>query len=189
VACPVNGPGLSVVWCSETRVVARPEAPAGIVRGVDGLLVVVSCGEQKIWKRYPDAGPIVAQDAYTSSLFTKSRRYAERFADRWLVLSAKYGFIEPDFLIPGDYNVSFYDPEAISIEHLRAQVAAKHLAQCKTVGVLGSEMYWRHVVEACDGSPVVLRHINGNVSFPALFHRLINKLIADDTPFREEAQE
>jgi len=106
-----------------------------------------------------------------------------------LILSAKYGFIEPDFTIPGNYNVSFYDPEAISNAELKAQVLSKRLDQFKTVGVLGSEMYWRHVVGACDGSPVALRHVNGNVSFPASFHRLINKLIADDTPFREEAQE
>jgi hypothetical protein len=156
---------------------------------VDGLLVVVSCGEQKIWSRYPHAGATPAQDAYTSSLFTKSRRYAERFADRWLVLSAKYGFIEPDFPIPGNYNVSFYDPEAISTAELKAQVVSKRLDQFKTVGVLGSDMYWHRAVEAFDGLSPALRHINGNVNFPASFHILINKLLADDTPFREEAQE
>ncbi len=155
---------------------------------MQGFLVVVSCGERKIWSRYPHAGATRAQDAYTSSLFTKSRRYAEHFGERWLVLSAKYGFIEPDCPIPGDYNVSFYDPEAMSIGHLRAQVASKRLAQFQTVGVLGSEMYWRRVVEAFDGSSVTLRHVNGNVSFPPSFHNLINRLLADDTPFREEAQ-
>ncbi len=29
------------------------------------------------------------------------------FGERWMVLSAKYGFIEPAFLIPGQYNVTF----------------------------------------------------------------------------------
>jgi len=135
-------------------------------RSLDGLLVVVSCGEQKIWKRYPDAGSTVTQDAYTSSQFTKSRRYAERFGECWLVLSTKYGFIEPYFPIPENYNVSFYHPEAISIADLKAQVAAKHLARFKIVGVLGSEIYWRRVVEAFNGSALALRHINGNVSFP-----------------------
>jgi hypothetical protein len=156
---------------------------------VQGFLVVVSCGDQKIWRRYPDAGATLAQDAYTSSLFTKSRRYAERFGERWLILSAKYGFIEPGFTIPGNYNVSFYDPEAISTAELKTQVVSKRLDQLKTVGVLGSDAYWQRAVEAFDRSSSGLRHINGNVSFPASFHRLINKLLADDIPFREEAQE
>jgi hypothetical protein len=155
---------------------------------VQRFLVVVSCGEQKIWRRYPEAGATLARDAYTSSVFTKSRRYAERFGERWYILSAKYGFVEPDFTIPANYNVSFYHPESISIAELRAQVVSKRLDQFKTVGVLGSDTYWQRAVEAFDGSASVLRHINGNVSFPALFHNLINRLLADDTPFRVEAQ-
>jgi hypothetical protein len=39
---------------------------------VDGYLVVVSCGHDKIWDRTPDAGPTAARDAYTSPVFRKS---------------------------------------------------------------------------------------------------------------------
>jgi hypothetical protein len=35
-----------------------------------------------------------AQDLYHSALFTKSRRFAEREADAWFVLSAKYGLLD-----------------------------------------------------------------------------------------------
>jgi hypothetical protein len=132
---------------------------------------------------------MLARDAYTSSVFMKSCRYAERFGERWLILSAKYGFIEPDFTIPANYNVSFYDPEAIPTAELKGQVVSKRLDQFRTVGVLGSDTYWQRAVEAFKGSSAGLRHINGNVSFPASFHILINKLLADETPFREEAQE
>jgi hypothetical protein len=152
---------------------------------VPGYLVIVSCGEQKIWKQYPHAGPTAAQDAYTSSPFTKSRLYAEQFGDRWVILSANYGFIEPEFIIPENYNRSFYDASAVSVTTLREQVAAKGLARFKTVGVLGSEMYWRQVEQAFDGADAALRHVNGNVSFPALFHTLINELLAQDKPFRD----
>ena len=38
--------------------------------------------------------------------FTTNRAYAEKFGSRWVILSAKYGFIRPDFQIPGPYNVS-----------------------------------------------------------------------------------
>jgi len=153
---------------------------------VNGYLVIVSCGDEKVWKRHPHAGPTAARDAYASSPFKKSRQYAEHFGQQWLVLSANYGFIEPEFIIRENYNVSFYDANAVSATTLREQVAAKDLAQFTTVGVLGSETYWRRVVEAFDGASAVLRHVNGNVSFAPSFHKLINTLIATDTPFREE---
>jgi hypothetical protein len=151
-----------------------------------GYLVVVSCGEEKVWKRHPGAGPTPAQDAYTSSRFNKSREYAEHFGERWLILSAKYGLIEPDFVIPADYNRSFYDPDAISLALLREQVAAKELERFRTVGVLGSEIYWRRVVSAFETCRVRVKHVNGNISFPPLFHALINRLLESGTPFRED---
>ena len=61
---------------------------------IPGFLVVVWSGGE-IWKRHPHVGPTPARDAWASSKFKASRRYAERFAERWLILSAKYGSIEP----------------------------------------------------------------------------------------------
>jgi hypothetical protein len=156
---------------------------------VNGYLVIVSCGDQKIWKRYPDAGPTAARDAYTSPPFRKSRLYAEHFAEHWLILSANYGFIEPDFIVPENYNVSFYGDDAVAVSTLREQVAAKNLTRFRTVGVLGSDTYWRRVVEAFEGLPSVLRHVNGNVGFPPSFNKLMNRLITNDTPFRDEEQQ
>jgi hypothetical protein len=153
-----------------------------------GFLVIVSCGSEKIWRRHPDAGPTLARDAYTSSPFRTSRRYAEQFSERWSILSAKYGFIDPDFTIE-EYNISFYDPGAMSATELQRQVADKHLGDFKKVGVLGSEMYWRQVANAFDGSGTVLRHINGNVGWPPMFNRLVGNLVAKGTPFREDTDE
>jgi hypothetical protein len=153
---------------------------------IPGFLVVVSCGKEKIWKRRPHLGPTPARDAYTSSKFKASRRYADRFAERWLILSAKYGLIEPEFLIPENYNRSFYHPDAVGIPELRQQVATKRLHTFKTVGVLGSDVYWQRVTAAFDGSSVELRHINGNLGFDPLFLRLVRDLIAKNIPFRED---
>ena len=35
-----------------------------------------------------------------------NRDYAEEFADRWVIVSAKYGFIDPEFVVSSDYNVT-----------------------------------------------------------------------------------
>jgi hypothetical protein len=47
----------------------------------------------------------------------------------WLILSAKYGFIEPSFLTPGYYNVTLKNKKSgpISIDELHRQVAQKRL--------------------------------------------------------------
>jgi len=40
-----------------------------------------------------------AADLYVSPLFLKMRSFAERHADRWFVLSAKYGLVDPESVI------------------------------------------------------------------------------------------
>lgn len=152
---------------------------------MDGFLVVIACGKQKVWDRHPKAGPTPARCAYTSPIFSTSRKYAERFAERWVVLSAKYGFIDPDFIISENYNLSFYDANAISPEDLRTQVSERNSARYTTVGVLGPEVYWSRVVQAFAAHRMTLRHINGNVGFPPRFQSLVNSLIRANVPFAE----
>jgi len=50
---------------------------------------LISCAS----KKHP--GISEAKDLYDSSLFLKSRKYIERKCDRWYILSAKYGLVEP----------------------------------------------------------------------------------------------
>ncbi|OSI35263.1 DUF6884 domain-containing protein [Bradyrhizobium canariense] len=40
-----------------------------------------------------------ARDLYVSPWFIGARRYAERNADSWLILSAAYGLVDPDRVI------------------------------------------------------------------------------------------
>src|SRR5439155_5061255 len=47
---------------------------------------------------------------YVNPYFKDNRRYAETFSDVWLILSAKYGFLKPSFVIPGAYEVTFKRP-------------------------------------------------------------------------------
>ncbi len=111
-------------------------------------LVVVPCGKSKIWKRRSDAGPTKAKDAYTGSPFKVNREYAETFADEWVILSAKYGFIAPDFVIPEDYNVTFGDRSSnpISMECLREQ--AIQLRGFDSIVALGGTEYGERVKSA-----------------------------------------
>lgn len=67
--------------------------------------LVVGCGKQKVWRIHPGLGRVPAKDAYVSSLFRLSRRYAERhFPQNWFILSALHGLMSPDEQIT-DYDV------------------------------------------------------------------------------------
>ena len=90
------------------------------------VLVIVPCGKSKLWDREPHHGAVTAGEAYTGTPFRLNCQYAERFGDAWVVLSAKYGFIAPEFMIPESYEVSFKYPATspIMFDRLRQQVRA-----------------------------------------------------------------
>jgi hypothetical protein len=103
--------------------------------------------------RNPDLGAVKAAQAYTSSYFQKNMAYAKRFGDRWMILSAKYGFLDPDELI-NDYNVTFKKRKTnpISIAKLQEQVADKQLAKYDEAIVLGGEEYLLAIEGAFEGT-------------------------------------
>ncbi len=113
-------------------------------------LVIVPCGQAKIWHKQPHAGAVQAKDAYTGGPFKLNRAYAERFASHWVVLSAKYGFIPPDFMIPGLYNVTFKrkNPAPVAVATLREQIEQQRLYQFNPIIVLGEKEYQSAVRQA-----------------------------------------
>ncbi len=110
------------------------------------ILTIVPCGQSKIWKSKPKHGFEKARNAYTGAPFKVNRQFAEKFSEKWLILSAKYGFIEPDFEIE-DYNVTFKKPKTnpISLEELALQASEKRLLDYKIVIALGGEDYFGKV--------------------------------------------
>ena len=111
-------------------------------------LVVVPSGRRKIWENKPNARPTLAKNAYTGPPFKVNREYAETFSDKWVILSAKYGFIEPDFVIPEDYYVAFNDPKTnpISLSKLREQVKDR-FSEYPCIVALGGTTYANLVIE------------------------------------------
>lgn len=125
---------------------------------MEGILVIIPCGLRKVWDSHPRCGPTPARFAYTGAPFKVNREYAEHFAERWAILSAKYGFIPPEFVIPGPYNVTFKDPSThpISVEILRKQVREQRLDVLSTVIGLGGKDYRVALTHAFAGTTVNL---------------------------------
>jgi hypothetical protein len=134
-----------------------PIAPAGgaVIAGTSlAVLYVVNCTKAKIWDDDPLAPSYVpAQTAYRGRTVREWLTSEEcRHAARWLFLSARYGFIEPDHPI-GVYNVTFSEPASgpISDESLRAQVHGQHrwhdrvpLRDFRTVYVWSESAMYEH---------------------------------------------
>jgi hypothetical protein len=107
-------------------------------------LCIVPCGKKKIWEINPNVGPTRARDVYIGPFAKKCREYAEKFFPfSWCILSAKYGFLFPDEIVPGPYNVTFNDKSTnpISSDELSNQVIEKGLDRYDKIVVLGSRKY------------------------------------------------
>ena len=115
-----------------------------------GTLIIIPCAQQKIWDKTPHLGPASAKDAYTSVPFKLNRQFAERFGDKWFILSARYGFISPSFRIPCNYNVTFKNKAShpISVSQLKIQVRNKKFHEYRKVLVLGGKDYQLAIKEA-----------------------------------------
>lgn len=114
-------------------------------------LAIVQCGQKKIWDGNHAVGPTAAKDAYVSHYFRKNRAYAERFADQWVILSAKYGFLDPDTKIR-NYNVTFLKPSThpIRANELRQQMRRMHLFNFKKIVVIGGAGYGLMIQQVFD---------------------------------------
>jgi hypothetical protein len=107
-------------------------------------LCIIPCGNKKIWNIYPNAGPTGARDVYIGIFAKKCRQYAEKFhPSAWCILSAKYGFLMPDDIVPGPYNVSFNDKKTnhITVDELLNQIAQRKLNTYQKIVVLGGKNY------------------------------------------------
>ena len=107
-------------------------------------LCIVPCGKRKIWDQNPDAGPTKARFVYIGPFATKCREYAETFyPSSWCILSAKHGFLFPNDVVPGPYNVSFNDKKTnpITTKELLSQAIEKELDNYQPIVVVGGKNY------------------------------------------------
>lgn len=154
-----------------------------------GVLVIVPCGQKKIWDRSPQTGPTTAKDAYIGPPFGINKEFANRFGDAWVILSAKYGFIEPGFEIPGPYNITFKKKQTapISVAQLREQIRQQNLARFSTIIGLGGKEYREAIELAFAGEPSRLCFPFSGLPIGKMM-QATRSAIATDDPFWERKQ-
>lgn len=145
----------------------------------ENTLIVISCTKGKIWdKGISHSVYIPAEYAYTGRSFQwldKNRLKVEHFP--WVILSAKYGFIEPEHPI-GYYDVTFSALKTgpISDESLKNQVHQKRhfgnqdkeLGEFKYVLVRDSEIYFEKAKRTFTNTSAIVKKLDDN-----LWHQIV----------------
>ncbi|KGL41097.1 hypothetical protein BMT55_10075 [Listeria newyorkensis] len=117
-------------------------------------MIIIPSGKPKIWDKQEDAGPVTASQAYTGNFHRLCRTYAEKFDGDYLVLSPKYGFLTPDSVVLGTYDVRFtargVTKDTISLEELKQQWQALGIEQ-ETMVMLGGKKFEPLLAAITDG--------------------------------------
>ncbi|WP_271000452.1 DUF6884 domain-containing protein [Listeria seeligeri] len=108
-------------------------------------LIIIASGKPKIWDKFPDLGAVKAREAYTGTFHRLSKTYAEKFADSYLILSPKYGFLRPDDLVAELYDVRFTmkgtSEATIQLEELQRMWRELQINPTELVPMLGGEKF------------------------------------------------
>ena len=146
-------------------------------------ICIIPCGSKKIWDKFPHAGPTPARDVYIVAFAGKCQEYAQTFyPDSYYILSAKYGFLSPDELIPQPYNVTFKDisTNPISVSQLAAIAREKGFADVDQIVVLAGKDYVR-ILRAVFPKTKIIEPLNGCRGIGEMMSR-VNKALHHNKP-------
>ncbi|WP_088809601.1 MULTISPECIES: DUF6884 domain-containing protein [Listeria] len=108
-------------------------------------MMIIPSGKPKIWDKNPKYGPCQARKAYTGTFHKLCQAYAEKFADEYVILSPKYGFLHPNDTLLKTYDVRFNQKgvtaETIQLDALKAQWRALKLENQESIILLGGKKY------------------------------------------------
>lgn len=94
---------------------------------------LVGCGDEK------RSGVLPARAKYCSTYFEEKLRFADTFCDRWWILSAEHGILNPDTEI-GDYDTHISDLSDQELDHWARGVYC-HLRACDLKWMVCDQLY------------------------------------------------
>ena len=114
---------------------------------------IIPCSKEKIWDIEPKRGAVPANQAYRSAFHRYAAAYAQKYCDHTLIFSAKYGLMEPEFIIEGTYDITFSRKEdpCISLDMIQKQ--AEKYAYATLITVLCPQNYAIRIEQAFSSLP------------------------------------
>jgi len=143
-------------------------------------LCVVSSGKLKIWDKQPDYGPVRVRDMYIGIFSKKCIEYAEKlYPYSWRILSAEYGFMKGDDIVPAPYEACFHNKNSkpISVDELKIQAEDDALKEYNKIIVLGGKYYTNLIksifphkyvynpLEGCKGIGYMISRLNKAIKY------------------------
>lgn len=110
-------------------------------------LGIIPCTKNKIWDTLPNIGPTLAACAYSGPEFILAKQCVSKVADRIVIFSAKYGFLDLADTIPEFYDVTFSRKEDpyIDLSRLQQQAEQKGLLNYKHITAICNVHYQRRI--------------------------------------------
>ncbi|KGL40682.1 hypothetical protein HCJ57_10360 [Listeria booriae] len=139
------------------------------------IMIIIPSGKPKIWDKQSDLGAVKASEAYTGNFHRLCKAYAETFDGDYLILSPKYGFLKPDSLVLGTYDVRFtargVTPETIGLEALTQQWQALGIQQA-SITMLGGQKFKPLLEQITNGKQVFSFPLHGSKGIGDMQKRL-----------------
>jgi hypothetical protein len=138
-------------------------------------ICIVPCGNKKIWDVFPDVGPTPAKNVYVGGFTSKCQDYAQAFyPDSYFIMSAKYGFLQPEEIVPNKYNVTFkkHSTNPITIPELIDIAQQKGLFNADRIMIIAGREYTQIIrrvfptkeivepLQGCKGNGYMMQKIN-----------------------------
>ncbi len=128
-------------------------------------MMIIPSGKPKIWDKNPKYGSCEAKKAYTGTFHKLCQAYAEKFADDYVILSPKYGFLHPNDTVAKTYDVRFNQngvtDDTIQLAALKAQWRALNVGDEEPVIILGGKKYGPLLEQITDFEKELLQPLIG----------------------------
>lgn len=148
-------------------------------------LIIIASGKPKIWYKYPNIGPMKAKEVYTGTFHRLSKAYAEQFANDYLILSPKYGFLRPDDIISETYDVRFTiqgtNDNTIQMEELKKQWQKLQINPTERVPMLGGKKFRGLLASITDGKQLFSFPLEGATGI-GVMQRELKQAVETNTP-------
>lgn len=153
---------------------------------MNGHLAIIPCTKSKIWDFLPQIGEVPATCAYTGPEFVLSKQLMT-CADRIIIFSAKYGFLDPWERIPETYDITFSraDDQVISTDTLKQQASNKGLVNFKYVTTTCNQHYQKRIIDVFSPTGITVRSPVKNLVDEEEICMKINGLIDKKTDWAE----
>lgn len=133
----------------------KPGPELSFLKKGDKVLVVTECSKKKLG--YSVSVKTTAKDMYQGRLFKWVRRYCHVMGFNYVIISAKYGLLEPDDIIGGYEKILKTEQDILDIQPIVEKKLGELLNEYDKIVVIAGEKYRKALYNLWDNRFMVIR--------------------------------